>query len=379
MFENILHQKKAVELLTSEIAGKVLPASILFHGPHYSAKLTAALETARALSCLKDGSWSCTCSHCRSHRTLDYPWLMLAGPKPLLPEIEAAAELLKRYRTEPRRFFLLRSVRKLLKRFDSVLWEGESKLKGTSALEGLQEDLETLYPPSPLEGELPLDRIVEACRTVAGALPSGGMPIHQVRKLSAWARTTSAGAPKFVIFENADRMQEGARNALLKILEEPPAGTWFFLLTSQKGAVIPTIQSRLRPFAFAGRTKEEEQDILAGLFQAEKGAWSGLEDYFQAFDTQKPGLFAQLAETFLSELGGPYPFEEQSRFWGEEENFIHFLRALAERVAADEQRPLRERERLFRLVHDAKVRRETYNQSASLLIETLFYQCRSSP
>lgn len=379
MFENILHQPKTVELLKTETEAGTLPASVLFHGPRASAKLTAALETARALSCLKDKSWSCTCDHCRAHRTLDYPWLLLVGPKAMLPEIEAAAGLLKLYRTEPRRFFLIRAVKKLLKRFDPVLWEGdESKLKGASALAGLQDDLETLYPPSPLTGDLPaLDRIVEACRALSAALPSGGLPIHQVRKISAWARTTTAGAPKFVVFENADRMQEGSRNALLKILEEPPAGTWFFLLTSQKGAVMPTILSRLRPFAFADRTGEQQQEILASLFQAERGTWSGLADYFQSFETQKQGLFVSLALTFLEHLGGAFPLEEYSRFWSEEENFPHFMKALAETVARDDKLPLRERERLFRLVHEAQTRRETYNQSAPLLVESLFYQARS--
>ena len=47
-------------------------------------------------------------------------------------------------------------------------------------------------------------------------------------------------------------------------------------------------------------------------------------------------------------------------------------------LAADGQRPLRQRERLFRLVHEAQTKRETYNLSAPLLIETLFYQCRSA-
>jgi len=379
LFDNVLHQAKAVELLSNEVASRTLPASLLFHGPRYSAKLTAALETARALSCLKDGAWSCTCAHCKAHRTLDYSWLILAGAKSLLPEIEAAAGLLKLHRTEARRFFLLRAVKKLLKRFDPVLWEGdESKLKGAAALAALQDDLETLYPPAPL-GDLPaVDRIVESCRSLSGTLPSGGLPISQVRKISTWARTTSAGAPKFVIFENADRMQEGSRNALLKILEEPPAGTWFFLLTSQKGAVMPTILSRLRPFVFAARTPAQEQEILGALFQAEPGAWSGLDDYFQAFETKKQGLFVSLANTFLKGLAdGVFPLESYAKFWAEDENYSHFLKALAETLAAGD-RPLRQRERLFRLVHEAQTKRETYNLSAPLLIETLFYQCRSA-
>jgi DNA polymerase-3 subunit gamma/tau len=61
VFDNLLYQERLAEQLTREVSQKTLPASVLFHGPAYSAKLTAALETARGLSCLKDGAWSCPC------------------------------------------------------------------------------------------------------------------------------------------------------------------------------------------------------------------------------------------------------------------------------------------------------------------------------
>ena len=385
MFDNLLFQERLVEQLTREVTQKSLPASILFHGPAYSAKLTAALETARALSCLADGAWACPCEHCRNHRTLDYSWLLLSGPKNVLPEIEAGLGLLERHRTEARRFFLLRSVKKLLKRFDPVLWEGEeTKLKGTAGpLASLQDDLEALYPSQPLPTEAALapilTRIRESSHTLANSLPAIGLPIHQVRKISHWARSTTTGAPKFVILENADRMQEGARNALLKILEEPPAHTWFFLLTSQKGAMIPTVLSRLRQFAFVGRTPEQEQKILTGLFQSEEGAWGGLGDYFQAFENQKKGLFDELARTFLEGLAYPvYPLESHNKFWAEENNFALFLEALAARLRAegDSNRNLSLQEKLFHLLQDVKTRRDTYNLGPALLIETLFYKAR---
>lgn len=385
MFENILFQERLVEQLGREVGQKTLPASVLFHGPAYSAKLTAALETARGLSCLQTGAWACLCEHCRNHRTLDYSWLLLSGPKNLLPEIEAGAGLLERHRTDPRRYFLLRAVKKLLKRFDPVLWEGEeTKLKGTAGpLASLQDDLELLYPTQPLPADAELgallERIRESSRTLANALPNGGLPIHQVRRISAWARTTTSGAPKFVVLENADRMQEGSRNALLKILEEPPANTYFFLLTSQKGAMIPTVLSRLRQFAFAARTPEQEQKILVSLFQSEADAWGGLGDYFQAFENQKKGLYDELARTFLEGLAFPvYPLEGYGKFWSEENNFVLFLEALVARLRAeDATRSLAVQERLFQLLQDVKTRRETYNLGPALLLETLFYRARA--
>jgi DNA polymerase-3 subunit gamma/tau len=384
VFENLLFQERLVDQLSREVNQKTLPASVLFHGPAYSAKLTAALETARGLSCLQTGAWACSCEHCRNHRTLDYSWLLLSGPKNLLPEIEAGAGLLERHRTDPRRYFLLRAVKKLLKRFDPVLWEGEeTKLKGTaSPLAALQDDLEVLYPSQPLPSEANLvailQRIRESSHSLANALPSGGLPIHQVRRISAWARTTTSGAPKFVVLENADRMQDGSRNALLKILEEPPAHTYFFLLTSQKGAMIPTVLSRLRQFSFAARTPEQEQTILANLFQAEPGAWGGLGDYFQAFENQKKGLYDELAKTFLEGLEFPvFPLDGYGKFWSEENNFSLFLEALTARLRSEgAARTLSAQERLFHLFQDVKFRRETYNLGPALLIETLFYKSR---
>src|SRR5262249_55973542 len=57
------------------------------------------------------------------------------------------------------------------------------------------------------------------------------------------ARGFSTG-PRFVIVDPADALGESAANALLKTLEEPPAGERFILVTSRPSALLPTIVSR---------------------------------------------------------------------------------------------------------------------------------------
>ena len=47
-----------------------------------------------------------------------------------------------------------------------------------------------------------------------------------------------------VIIDGAESMSDEAANALLKTLEEPPPNTMFLLLTSDEGAVLPTVRSR---------------------------------------------------------------------------------------------------------------------------------------
>ena len=55
MFENLLHQERITLQLRRDIAAGSLPPALLFTGAAFSGKLTAALETARALCCRDSG------------------------------------------------------------------------------------------------------------------------------------------------------------------------------------------------------------------------------------------------------------------------------------------------------------------------------------
>ncbi len=52
------------------------------------------------------------------------------------------------------------------------------------------------------------------------------------------------GGYRVVIIDEAERLNEEAGNALLKILEEPPEHSIIFLLTENEAALLPTIRSR---------------------------------------------------------------------------------------------------------------------------------------
>ena len=56
--------------------------------------------------------------------------------------------------------------------------------------------------------------------------------------------TSFSGGWKVGVIEGADRMNENAANAFLKILEEPPPKTMFLLLTESTDGMLPTIVSR---------------------------------------------------------------------------------------------------------------------------------------
>ena len=54
------------------------------------------------------------------------------------------------------------------------------------------------------------------------------------------------GGRRIVIVDSADELNVNAANALLKMLEEPPARTVMLLISHQPSRLLPTIRSRCR-------------------------------------------------------------------------------------------------------------------------------------
>lgn len=81
-------------------------------------------------------------------------------------------------------------------------------------------------------------------------LPEGAgraIKIEQVRALQVELATTSQqGGRRVVIIEAAEQLNPSSANALLKSLEEPPAGTAFVLLSDAATRLPATVRSRCR-------------------------------------------------------------------------------------------------------------------------------------
>jgi DNA polymerase-3 subunit delta' len=65
----------------------------------------------------------------------------------------------------------------------------------------------------------------------------------------AYLRSQVGGAKVFIVDE-AELLDLNGQNTLLKTLEEPPAGTYLILVTSQEDRLLPTIRSRCQRVAF---------------------------------------------------------------------------------------------------------------------------------
>lgn len=323
MYDNILHQNAAL-LLEQDIERDAIPSSLLFTGAVGSGKLTSALETARVLACTANprGQWTCECPSCRRHKLLLSQNMVLAGFRDCTPEIFAAkktflnAVFSEASYLDAARYLFLRSVRKLTARFNPVLWEGDDKVsKIAGVVSAIDENIEVLDFPREIPEEKSLNKIIsdieKNCVKLENEFLPDSIPIRHIRNVSAWAHVKSNDGKKTFIIENADRMLEGVRNALLKILEEPPEDTVFILTATRRNAVMPTILSRVRTYQFEARTMAEEMDVISRVFHdhefvngADAASLHGgvIEKYFEKFLPVEPAVIRQSAHEFCTAI-----------------------------------------------------------------------------
>jgi DNA polymerase-3 subunit delta' len=114
----------------------------------------------------------------------------------------------------------------------------------------------------------------QGCRTtlagthpdVREVVPEGlSISVAEMRSLVAGAsRRPSAGRWQVLLIEDADRLTEGAANALLKAVEEPPARTVFLLCapSDHPEDIAVTLRSRCRPVGLRTPSAAAVADVL---------------------------------------------------------------------------------------------------------------------
>jgi DNA polymerase-3 subunit gamma/tau len=423
MFENIIGQTTVVQTLARELSSGVFPSAVLFSGAPFTGKISTALETARILTCGGDGRWSCTCSACRKQRLLVHPNTLLLGWRYFDLEIAAAADVLRRTRRLSAQYLFVRSVRKLTRRFDPILWEGEeSKVRRVaSQLVEIEEHLDTFEPVFPGDEVMNyehlaerLDRVVVLSQTLSKALSSDNVPINHLRRASSWlhmtalAGTSSTGGrgnrphsdtasssgddpgTKIVVVESADRMYDSSSNYMLKLLEEPPSDSFLILVTTRRSAMIPTVRSRLRPYLFVERKAPEQAEVLKRIFHEGGGDYRDLREYFLYWKDVNPAQLAKLARRFVeAALENTEETAAEDMLSELEENFSPktargFVSSFLEEILRQLLILLREQALnpfLLRRWNGAIRRHQqaflTFNQQPSLTLESLYYCLRT--
>ena len=75
------------------------------------------------------------------------------------------------------------------------------------------------------------------------------------------------GSTSVVILDGAEFMSDEGANALLKTLEEPPPQVLFLLLTTNEGAVLPTVRSRCQSLTLVPLSKNKMVERLVNSHQ----------------------------------------------------------------------------------------------------------------
>jgi DNA polymerase-3 subunit delta' len=95
--------------------------------------------------------------------------------------------------------------------------------------------------------------------------PSREIRVEAVRDAITWTQTSSSrGRAKVLLLFPADAMNLVSANALLKTLEEPPAGVRLLLVAEDAERLLPTLRSRCQRTAFSGPAPAEALAWLEG-------------------------------------------------------------------------------------------------------------------
>ena len=89
--------------------------------------------------------------------------------------------------------------------------------------------------------------------------------VDQIRELGEFMGMTAALSPwRVAVIDSVDDLEPAGANALLKMLEEPPANTLFFLVSHAAGRLLPTIRSRCRRVDF----QDLDGDAMTSILEA---------------------------------------------------------------------------------------------------------------
>jgi len=124
--------------------------------------------------------------------------------------------------------------------------------------------------------------------------------VKQVRELGEFMGMTAALSPwRVAVIDTVDDLEASGANALLKMLEEPPANTLFFLVSHAPGRLLPTIRSRCRRLDFGNL----DDDAMTSVLETQAPELRGAElDRVIAMSGGSAGRALAFAELGLAKL-----------------------------------------------------------------------------
>lgn len=219
MFSQVVGQKDIQARLLGEVRSGHLPHALLLAGPSGCGKLALAVSLAQYLLCLQPGEHDAcgSCSSCRLSTRFAHPDLHFVFPIVRYKSAESSV-------------------------CDVYMDAWRERLQ-----KGLYFGLEDWMADMKAGNQQPLIYAAEAAQIA--------------RKLSM---KPAMGGRKVMVVWLPEKMNGECANKLLKLIEEPPAGTHFLFVSDEPGKMLPTILSR----AQCVEVKGVDHDAMVGALRS---------------------------------------------------------------------------------------------------------------
>ena len=289
-FKNLaLTQPVLAKRLSDEYEKGLIPQCVLFAGPAYSGKMTAAVELAMTIL-ESEGSFN----------TLDHSEIVIISSRDTSVRIKATIADFRNKRNKQSLEMMLFQIRVFLMSFHQSLLDSGDK----SLFEKASTISDALYEISLDMDEKKLLQKLDEIESQAIALiekrgGKGLFGIDQIRSIQSYLMYDSS-KKKCVILENIEDVTPGAMNSILKLLEEPPQGAYIILVSRNMGRILDTILSRVRKYQVPEIRKDLEKAFLRDRLYASN--FDSIEDYYyhlSGFDQER---LIKEADSFLDNL-----------------------------------------------------------------------------
>ena len=344
-----------------------LPQALLFAGPRNSGRLTSALDLAFSLSGNRAG-----------RRTLSSDNIVFLPERNFALPLRSAYALLAEHPSDRYKYFFIEIVRSVMLQYHPALQKDghDSKDKFFETAGQIDEMLNELQDMDIEDrgfGDLSSSIMDLASRDdfMFKGKKRGGITVDDIRAVQNYV---SVGENlKFIILENIESSTEATRNALLKVLEEPPAGAYFILISDNPQRILQTILSRVRKFTFLPPSKEHLNECLRERFLTYRN-YSDMDEFFYEtmLSEAERAELEKIAGTYLESLiTGKLPDvrDENQMFTTIEKDkgldyFMSLVEKGIEKAFREGRIPAFEAKRRMKLLSDITVNREVYNQNA---------------
>ena len=221
-FRDVIGQQDVIERLIKDAQAGTVPHALLFCGPEGVGKLQTAIAFARYLLCRDKGNGADSCGTCPSCVKMD---------KLVHPDLHFVFPVINKSKTAGR----------------STVSDDEIQTWRETVLEQQYFGFEDWLSAIDADNKQASIFVTES---------------EQI--LSKLSLKSVEGGYKIMIIWHAEKMNQQCANSLLKLLEEPPAGTIFILTTDAPEQMLETILSRTQRIDFKRIPEQEITERLQG-------------------------------------------------------------------------------------------------------------------